>query len=84
MGRPTGSQGPRGRPSKSRSGGQEAYRSRGPIGSMATFGGSSDHLYSSRGDLEGPIGSRMMLRGPKWGDRGREGPRGMSGGIGSV
>ena len=49
---------------------------------MATFGGSSDHLYSRRGDLEGPIGSRMMLRGPNLGGRGREGSRRVSGGMG--
>ena len=72
MGRPTWSQGPMGRPLRS----QGVKR---PTGSMATIDGSSDHLYSRRGDLEGPIGSTMMLRGPKWGDRGQGGCLGASG-----
>ena len=35
-----------------------------PIGSTATFDGSSDDLYGSQGDLKGPMRLRGLFRGP--------------------
>ena len=47
------------------SGGQGG-RPGGPRGSMATFDGPSDDLQGTTGFLKVPMGSRDLLRGPRW------------------